>query len=393
MNFEEIRALDAAFVEGVYARSPLAVKCGRGAVCEDFDGRRYIDFGSGIGVNSLGFADPEWVAAISAQAAKVAHISNLYYTLPGPEAARLLCQKSGMKKVFFSNSGAEANEGMIKAARKYAQDKYGPERYEIVTLKNSFHGRTVTTLAATGQDSMHAHFSPLTPGFLHAEANNLEDVRARVGDRTAAVLLEMIQGEGGVIPLEAAFVEGVAALCAQKDILLLIDEVQTGIGRTGHFFCYQAFGIAPDIVSAAKGLGGGLPIGAVLLGDKTAGVLKAGDHGSTFGMNPVVCAGARVVLSRIDEAFLAEVTRKGERIRALLSGCGNIARIDGMGLMLGVLPRSGEAKAIAADCLAKGLIVLTAKNKIRLLPPLTITDQEIEAGVAVLIRALEEAAS
>ncbi|MEG2204007.1 MAG: acetylornithine/succinylornithine family transaminase [Oscillospiraceae bacterium] len=391
MTFNELRALDAQYVAGTYARSPLAVKCGHGATCEDFDGKEYIDFSSGIGVNSLGFADPDWVRAVSEQAAAFSHICNLYYTLPGVLVAEALCKRTGMKKVFFANSGAEANEGAIKTARKYAQDHFGPERYEIVTLRNSFHGRTVTTLAATGQDAMHTHFDPFTEGFVYAKANDTEDVKAKISEKTCAVMLELIQGEGGVIPLEQAFVREVAALCRERELLLIIDEVQTGIGRTGTLYCYQQFGITPDLVTSAKGLGAGLPIGAVLFGEKTADTLGLGDHGTTFGMNPVVCAGAKVVLDKLDDAALAAVTAKGKTISERVSRCENVASVTGMGLMIGILPKKGSSKEIAAACLKKGLIVLTAKEKIRLLPPLTISDAELEAGVGLLLEALEEA--
>lgn len=296
-----------------------------------------------------------------------------------------------MKKVFFGNSGAEANEGMIKAARKYAQVKYGKERYEIVTLLNSFHGRTITTVAATGQASMHVNFDPFTPGFVYAEANNFDDVVSKVSDQTAAIMMEMVQGEGGVIPLERDFVKKVAALCAEKDILLLVDEVQTGIGRTGYFYCYQAFGIRPDIVSSAKGLGNGLPIGAVLFGEKTAETLVPGDHGSTFGMNPVACAGANVVLNRLTDEFLADVTRKGQKLVNAIALNPNVESVTGMGLMIGIGLKKSTSKEIAAKCLEKGLIVLTAHEKVRLLPPLTITDTELEQGLAILLEVLEEA--
>ncbi len=390
MTFSEIKELDQSYIAHTYGRANLAIKCGKGATCEDFDGKSYIDFSSGIGVNSLGFADPEWVKAVSEQAACFAHISNLYYTAPGTLVAKQLCEKSGMHKVFFGNSGAEANEGMIKAARKYAQIKYGKERYEIITLLNSFHGRTITTVAATGQVSMHVNFDPFTPGFVYAEANNFDDVVAKISDKTAAVMMEMVQGEGGVIPLERDFVQKVAALCAERDILLLVDEVQTGIGRTGHFFCYQAFGIQPDIVSSAKGLGNGLPIGAVLFGEKTAETFAPGDHGSTFGMNPIACAGANVVLSRLTDAFLADVTRKGQKLVNAIATNPNVESVTGMGLMIGIGLKKGTSKEIAAKCLEKGLIALTAHEKVRLLPPLTITDGELEQGLAILLEVLEE---
>lgn len=391
MTLQEAMALDQAYVAHTYGRAPFLPSHGRGATCWDTEGRQYIDFSSGIGVTSLGFADPEWVAAVSKQAGEYAHICNYYYSAPGEEAAKLLCEKSGMKKVLFANSGAEANEGMIKTARKYSQEKYGPARSEIVTLVNSFHGRTVTTLTATGQEAMHQFFYPFTPGFSYAEANNFDDLLSKVSGNTAGIMVELIQGEGGVVPLDAEFVQKVAALCRERDILLLVDEVQTGNGRTGYFYSYQAFGIEPDLVSTAKGLGNGLPIGAVLFGEKTEHTLKPGDHGTTFGMNPIVCAGAKVVLERIDDAFLKEVTRKGELIRQELAGAPNVASVTGMGLMIGVLPERGDAHAIFDCCRDKGLLVLTAKNKIRLLPPLVITDGELMQGLGILKEALKEA--
>ena len=392
MKLQQAIELDQTYVAHTYGRAPFLPSHGKGATCWDCDGKEYVDFSSGIGVTSLGFADPEWVAAVSRQAGEYAHICNYYYSAPGEEVAKLLCEKSGMKKVLFANSGAEANEGMIKVARKYSQEKYGPDRSEIVTLINSFHGRTVTTLTATGQEAMHQYFYPFTPGFSYAEANDFDDLLSHVSGKTAGIMMELIQGEGGVVPLDEGYVQKVAALCKERDILLLIDEVQTGNGRTGYFYSYQAFGIEPDIVSTAKGLGNGLPIGAVLLGEKTEAVLKPGDHGTTFGMNPVVCAGAKVVLERIDGAFLAEVTRKGKKIRQALEGADNVASVTGMGLMIGVLPEKGDAHAIFDRCRELGLLVLTAKNKVRLLPPLVITDGELDRGIAILKQALKEAA-
>lgn len=393
MTFSDIKELDSAYIAPTYGRFNLAVKCGKGAVCVDFDGKEYIDFSSGIGVNSLGFADAEWVAAISQQAACLAHISNLYYTAPGVLTAKQLCEKSGMKKVLFANSGAEANEGMIKAARKYAQVKYGKQRCEIITLLNSFHGRTITTVAATGQPSMHVNFDPFTPGFVYAQANNFDDVVAKISDKTAAIMIELVQGEGGVIALERDFVKRIASLCAQNDILLLVDEVQTGIGRTGHFYCYQAFGILPDIVSSAKGLGNGLPIGAVLFSEKTAEIFVPGDHGSTFGMNPICCAGANVVLNRLTDEFLADISRKGRDLVNAIALNDNVEEITGMGLMIGISLKKGVSKEICAKCLERGLIVLTAHEKVRLLPPLTITDSELEQGLSILLEVLGEAYS
>jgi len=392
MTFAEIKELDQQYVAHTYGRFDFALKCGSGAECEDYDGKKYIDFSTGIGVNAFGFADPDWVKAVSEQAAKFAHISNLYYTEPGVKAAKMICEKSGMKKVFFGNSGAEANEGMIKAARKYAQTKYGKERYEIITLINSFHGRTITTVAATGQDSMHVNFDPFTPGFVYAKANDFEDLLSKVSDKTAGIMMEMIQGEGGVIPLDKEFVAKVAALCKEKDILLMVDEVQTGNGRTGYYYAYQAFGIQPDIVSTAKGLGGGLPIGAVMFGEKTENTLVPGDHGSTFGMNPVCCAGACAVLQKLDEALLADVKKKSAVIFEKAAKFENVASVTGMGLMIGIELKSGTSKAVAVKCLEKGLIVLTAHEKVRLLPPLNITEEQLEKGLAILEEAIKEVA-
>lgn len=390
MTFAEIKEFDQKYVCHTYGRADFAIKCGKGSTCEDYDGKTYIDFTSGIGVNALGFADPEWVKAVSEQAAKFAHISNLYYTEPGVKAAKLICEGSGMKKVFFANSGAEANEGMIKAARKYAQTKYGKERHEIITLINSFHGRTITTVAATGQEAMHVNFDPFTPGFVYAKANDFEDVLSKVSDKTAGIMMEMIQGEGGVIPLDKEFVEKVAALCKEKDILLMVDEVQTGNGRTGYFYAYQAFGITPDIVSTAKGIAGGLPMGAVLFGEKTETTFVPGDHGSTYGMNPVAAAAACVVLERLDEKFLGEVKRKGEKIANAVKGFANVESVTGMGMMIGIMPIKGSSKEIAAKCLENGLIVLTAHEKVRLLPPLVITDEELDKGLAILEKVFKE---
>ena len=392
MTFAEIKELDQQYVAHTYGRFDFALKCGSGAECEDYDGKKYIDFSTGIGVNAFGFADPDWVKAVSEQAAKFAHISNLYYTEPGVKAAKMICEKSGMKKVFFGNSGAEANEGMIKAARKYAQTKYGKERYEIITLINSFHGRTITTVAATGQDSMHVNFDPFTPGFVYAKANDFEDVLSKVSNKTAGIMMEMIQGEGGVIPLDKEFVEKVAALCKEKDILLMVDEVQTGNGRTGYYYAYQAFGIEPDIVSTAKGLGGGLPIGAVMFGEKTENTLVAGDHGSTFGMNPISCAGACAVLEKLDDALLADIKKKSALIFDKVSKFENVVSISGMGLMIGIELKSGTSKAVAIKCLEKGLIVLTAHEKVRLLPPLNITEEQLEKGLAILEEVIKEVA-
>lgn len=388
MNPNEIKKLDETYIAPTYGRYDVVLTHGKGATCYDGEGNTYIDFTSGIGVNALGFADTDWVKAVSAQLGKLQHTSNLYYTEPCVQAAKLLCEKSGMKKVFFGNSGAEANEGMIKAARKYSFQKYGSGRSTIVALENSFHGRTMAALSATGQDAYHTFFFPFVEGFVFAKANDLADTLSKLTEDVCAVLLEPIQGEGGVLPLEKEYVQAVAAACQEKDILLLIDEVQTGIGRTGSFYCYQQFGIQPDLVSSAKGLGGGLPIGAVLFGEKTAEVLVAGDHGSTFGGNPAVCAGAAEILNRMDDAFLQEVSQKGDYLKAELEKLPHVTHVAGMGLMLGI-ELDIEVKPLVNTLLEQGLLVLTAKHKMRLLPPLNITQEELDTGLSILKKTLE----
>ncbi len=385
MDFSTLQTLDNTYVAHTYGRFPVAIKQGSGAVCTDSSGKQYLDFTAGIGVNSLGFCSPQWVEAVSKQAATLNHTSNLYYTEPGIVLAQKLCEKSCMKRVFFSNSGAEANEGAIKAARKYSFDAYGEGRYEIISLHNSFHGRTITTLAATGQAVFHTKFNPFTEGFVFAEANNIESVKALVSEKTCAVMLECIQGEGGVVPLEKEFVQAVAALCQEKDLLLIIDEVQTGLGRTGSFFSYQQFGVQPDIVSAAKGLGGGLPIGAVLFGEKTMDTMDAGTHGSTFGANPIVCAGANVVVDSLDDDFLSGVKEKSAFIFEKVAKFPHVQSVTGLGLMIGVSFDDGiTGKQVVDKCLENGVLFLTAKTKLRMLPPLTITKDEIEQGLSVL---------
>ena len=371
-----------------YGRFPVALESGRGAVAVDTEGKEYVDFGSGIGVNSLGYADPEWVAAVQAQAAKLPHISNLYYSPVQIAFADALCRTAGMGRVFLGNSGAEANECAIKLARKYSFDKYGAGRSKIVGLRNSFHGRTVTTLAATGQDSFHQYFYPFTEGFLFVEAGNINDlIHTLVEDEDAvcAVMLECIQGEGGVVPVGRAYLQEVRRLCAERDLLLIIDEVQTGAGRTGKFFAYEYAGITPDVVTMAKGLGGGLPIGACLCTERLADVLGPGMHGSTFGGNPVVCAGAQVVLDRLARpGFLQEVEEKGEYLRSRLAAMPHIAEVRGMGLMRGAVLEKGTAREVAERCLENGLLVLTAKTLLRFLPPLTITKDELDRGLDIL---------
>lgn len=389
MTFEEIKKLDDAHVMHTYGRYPVAIDHGKGATCYDPAGKAYIDFTSGIGVNALGFAEEGWVAAVTAQLNKLQHISNLYYTEPCAQAAKLLCEKSGMKKVFFGNSGAEANEGVIKAARKYSFQKYGEGRTKIVALENSFHGRTMAALSATGQAVYHNFFFPFVDGFVFAQANNVADTLSKLTDDVCAVMMELVQGEGGVMPLEKEYVQAVYAACQEKDILFIVDEVQTGIGRTGSFYSYQQFGIRPDLVSSAKGLGGGLPIGAVLFGEKTAEVLVPGDHGSTFGGNPVVCAGAVEILHRMDDAFLAEVGKKGAYLKEELLKMPHVTSVAGMGMMLGI-ELDTDVKPIVNTLMENGLLVLTAKHKMRLLPPLNITQEELEQGLTILKNTLAE---
>ena len=386
----DIKAIDRQYVANTYARFPLHLVSGKGAVAVDENGKEYIDMGTGIGVTAFGFADEEWTDAVVAQLGRLQHTSNLYYTGPCALLAMELCQRTGMKKVFFSNSGAEANECAIKAARKWAAENKGAEYYTIVTLRDSFHGRTLTTLAATGQDHYHELFQPLTPGFVHAPANDFEAVKAAALDnKAAAVMIECIQGEGGVIVMDKSFVTQLAAFCAAENILLIVDEVQTGNGRTGSLYAYMQYGVMPDIVSTAKGLGGGLPLGATLLGEKVEFVLGAGDHGSTFGGNPVSCAGALSVLGRLNEAFLSEVAEKGTYVRSRLSGAPGVESVSGMGLMIGVKSVKPVAQVLES-CRDKGVLCLTAKDKLRLLPPLNIPMEKLKAAVDVIMAACAE---
>lgn len=385
MNTKE---LDNQYVAHAYGRFDVALTKGQGSTLYDEDGKKYIDFGSGIGVTAFGINDPVWTKAVEEQLHRVQHTSNLYYTAPCAKLAQLLCEKSGMKKVFFGNSGAEANEGAIKFARKYSFDKYGAGRSTIITLVNSFHGRTITTLAATGQDSFHTVFDPFTPGFKYCPANDIEALQAAATDDVCAVLFECVQGEGGVNNLSPTFVSAIAKLAKEKDILIAVDEVQTGNGRTGTYFAYQQYGITPDIVTTAKGLGGGLPIGAVLFGEKLQDTMTPGSHGSTFGGNPVVAAGACSIVERIDDDFLHEVQRKSEKIRTALAKVKGVKSISGMGLMLGI-ETDKPAGEVAKACLANGLLILTAKTKLRLLPALNISDAELDEGLDILKGVLE----
>ena len=380
---------DKTYVAGTYGRFPLQLVKGKGAIAWDENGKEYIDLGSGIAVNSFGYADDEWIAAVTAQLNAIPHTSNLYYTGPCAQLAEALCLRTGMKKVFFGNSGAEANECAIKVARKWGLDTHGENHSTIITLKNSFHGRTITTLAATGQDVFHTNFGPFPQGFVYAEANNLADVK-RLADENAccAVMLEVVQGEGGVMALDYDFLHGVQNLCREKNMLFVIDEVQTGNGRSGELYAYMTYGLQPDVVSTAKGLGGGLPIGACMLGEKVQNTLTPGTHGSTFGGNPVACAGAVNILSRIDEQLLQGVREKSAYIVNELSGAEGVKSVSGLGLMLGVECEK-NAKEVVAACMEKGVLVLTAKTKIRLLPPLNISMEQLEKAISVLKEALK----
>ncbi|MCI9274171.1 MAG: aspartate aminotransferase family protein [Clostridiales bacterium] len=385
MNFSELKQQESQCMMPTYGRFPVALVSGKGAVATDTEGRQYIDFTSGIGVNSLGYCDDGWVKAVSRQAAALQHISNLYYSDVQTELAARLCKLTGYSKVFLCNSGAEANECAIKLARKYSVEKYGRQRSSIVTLQNSFHGRTITTLAATGQEVFHNYFFPFTEGFSYARANDMDSVRSCVDDSTCAVFIELIQGEGGVLPMERAFVQQLSQFCKERDILLMIDEVQTGVSRTGSLYCYQQYGVQPDVFTSAKGLGGGVPIGACLCTETLGEVLSQGQHGTTFGGNPIACAAALEVLSRVaEEEFLQQVTQKGDYLKSKLEEIPGITSVRGMGMMLGAELQKDNAKEIAAKCVEHGLLILTAKNFLRLLPPLTITDEEMEKGLQIL---------
>lgn len=386
----DIFELDKEYVANTYARFPVCIKSGKGSLLYGDDGKEYIDLGTGIAVNTFGAADNEWINAVTAQLGCIAHTSNLYYTEPCAKLAEMLCKRTGMSRVFFANSGAEANECAIKAARKYSQDKKGKEYYNIITLKNSFHGRTVTTLAATGQDVFHTDFTPLTEGFLYGEANNIDSIKALVGNnKCAAVMLECVQGEGGVLPMTENFMHELETLCRENDLLLVIDEVQTGNGRCGQLYAYMNYGIAPDIVTTAKGLGGGLPIGACMFSEKTKDVLGYGQHGSTFGGNPVCAAGAVNIISRIDDELLLSVREKSEFIKSYLADVKGVIGVSGMGLMLGIEVEK-NAKDVVNKCIERGVLVLTAKTKIRLLPALNIPKEQLEAALKILKEVIEE---
>ena len=377
------------YVMPSYGRYDLVLDSGSGRQAVDENGKEYIDFGSGIGTNSLGYCNENWVRAICDQAHKIQHTSNYYYTKVQADFAKALCETAGYTDMFFGNSGAEANECAIKIARKYSFDKYGKGRSNIITLVNSFHGRTLCTLSATGQDVFHNYFFPFVEGFVNVEANNIEDLRAKLDDTVCAVMFEYIQGEGGVNALEQAFVDAVFEKCAAKDVLVIADEVQTGVGRTGTFLAGEQFGHKADVTTLAKGIAGGLPMGACLANEKCAGVLDKGSHGSTFGGNPVCCAGGLAVLNTITaDGFLAEVQRKAKLLREKLEKLDGVESVSGLGLMIGIALKDKKAIDVANAALEKGLLVLTAKTKVRLLPPLTVSEHEVDMALEVLAEVL-----
>ena len=388
MTFEQVKSQDQAYILHTYGRVDTALVKGRNARAWDVDGKEYIDFTAGIGVNALGYCDPEWSAAVAGQAGKIQHMCNYYYCPENTALAQELSRASGMAKAFFCNSGAEANECAVKIARKYGEKRGA---YRIVTLENSFHGRTLTTLAATGQEGFHREFLPLTEGFLYAQAGDLEGIQALLDGSVCAVMLEMVQGEGGVIPMDEGFVQGLAQLCREKDVLLLIDEVQTGIGRTGRFFAYQGYGVQPDVVTCAKGIAGGLPMGACLVSERLGDILQPGQNGSTFGGNPIASAAARVVVRRVSEPdFLQSVSEKGAYFREKLEAMPQVEYVRGRGLMLGVKLKEKDAHDVLVQCAKAGLLILTAKELVRFLPPLTITQEDIDQGLAIFQQVLAQ---
>ncbi len=385
MNTFEI---DKQFVANTYARFPVEIVSGKGCIAIDDKGKEYIDLASGIAVNTFGFCDEEWVKAITKQANKFQHTSNLYYSEPCAKLAQILCEKTGLRKVFFGNSGAEANECAIKIARKYAQDKKGNDYYKILTLKNSFHGRTITTLSATGQDVFHTKFLPLTEGFIYAEANNIEDVKQKLNEnKVCAIMFEVVQGEGGVMPLTQDFVDQLVTLANENDLLVICDEVQTGNGRTGELYGYMNYNIKPNVVTTAKGLGGGLPLGACLMDEKTQNVLGISDHGSTFGGNPIACAGAISIVNRLDEHLLASVKEKSKLIFDTLLNAEGVKSVSGLGLMIGI-ETVKDAGEVIATCIERGVLVIKAKNKVRLLPPLNIKTEQLVQALEVIKEAV-----
>ena len=384
MDSEKVIKRDGEYVLHTYNRNPIVLEKGHGLRAAGPEGQQYLDFTSGIGVNSLGYCDLDWAEAVSEQAHKLQHTSNLYYTAPCGKLAKKLCKRTGMSKVFFGNSGAEANEGAIKAARKYSVDHYRKDRTTVITLVNSFHGRTIATLTATGQEVFHNYFGPFNEGFLYAPAGDIEALKDLIDRHTCAVMLELIQGEGGVMALDPDYVQAVRKLCDEKDLVLIVDEVQTGVGRTGTFLCCEHYNLKPDVVTLAKGLGGGLPIGAVLLNEKVAGGMGPGTHGSTFGGNPVVCAGANVVVDRMDQSFLANVNERAVQLRAGIAKLPHVKSISGIGLMVGIEFYDVKAADVLAACREAGLLVLTAKTRLRLLPPLTLSEHDVDMALEIL---------
>ncbi len=389
--FDIVKQTEEQTMMNVYSRVPVILNSGYGSVAYDYDSKKYIDFTSGIGVNALGFSNGSWSEAVEKQLHEVQHASNLYYNITQIQLAETLCSKTGFSKAFFANSGAEANEAAIKLVRKYGSDKYGEEHTHIVTLENSFHGRTITTLAATGQDVFHKYFTPFTEGFSYAKANDMDSVRSKVTENTCAVMIELIQGEGGVNPLDRKFVEELGKFCDERDIILVVDEIQTGVGRTGKLYCYENYGITPDVITSAKALGGGLPLSACLCGEKLKDVMTPGTNGTTFGGNPVACAGAEKIIDIVsDEEFLEEVREKGEYMRRRIAEIKGVKEVRGMGLMIGVVLEKGNAKEVMLKCAENGLLVLTAKNLIRLLPPLNIEYMDIDEGLEILEKVISE---
>ena len=382
---------DKEFIANTYGRFNVVIKEGHGSTFVDVNGKEYIDFGSGIGTNSFGVSDEEWVKAVVEQAKTVQHTSNLYYSLPQIKLAKLLCEKTGMKKVFFANSGAESNECAIKTARKYSFDKYGKGRSEIITLVNSFHGRTICTLSATGQDVFHNYFFPFVEDFKYCPANDIEALKNLISDKTCAIMIETVQGEGGVNALNADFIKFIDKVCKEKDILFIVDEVQTGNGRCGYLYSYMEYGVEPNIVTTAKGLAGGLPFGAILFDEKTKPVLGAGQHGTTFGGNPVCASAAYSILTRLNDDLFNHVKECRKYLENKLKDVKEIKSISGKGMMVGIeLPEGVNAKDVAVKCMENGLIPLTAKTKIRLLPPLNITIEELDRGLDILIKSIKE---
>ncbi len=388
MTSEELKQMDDSYVMHTYGRFPIAIEHGEGATVFDYEGNKYIDFTSGIGVNCLGYGNQGWADAIYTQAKKLGHMSNLYYTEPCAQLAKTLCMRTGMSKVFFGNSGAEANEGMIKLARKYSYDKYGEGRATIITLQDSFHGRTITTLNATGQDVFHKYFFPFTEGFRHAKPNDMDDLKAQMGDDVCAVMLELIQGEGGVNPLDPEYVKQVREFCTENDLLMLVDEVQTGVGRTGSLFCFQSYDLKPDVVSFAKGIAGGLPMGGIMAAEPYQDVLGPGTHASTFGGNPIAAAAGNYIQSVMDDKFLSDVQAKGDYMRSQILGNGSpfVEAVQGKGLMIGIRLSGLRNSDVCNSLNSRGLLTLTAGNNVlRLLPPLAISTEEIDEGLDILL--------